>query len=299
MKHLLVASDLSRRSVLAVAQALFLARRFGASLTVLHVVDDELPPAMFDTARDQALSNLRATVDALAGTALARVDVRVTGGLDFQAIGEAAEAEDAALIVLGAHRRSILKDVLTGTTVERVIRNTTRPVLVVHRPAPGDYACTLAAVDLAEPEAEVVRVASELAGGHTLYLMHILNAAVALQRKVAHPDGEEIARYRRSMEEQARASLRRMAERAGLTAADYLPVLEWDAVVPRILDAAQTFRADLGVVGTRTHAKGPVERFLLGSVAEDLLLNMPCDVLAVPLPDHAGSAGATAAAMPR
>jgi len=36
MKRLLVASDLSHRSDLAVAQALFLARRFGVPLTVLQ-----------------------------------------------------------------------------------------------------------------------------------------------------------------------------------------------------------------------------------------------------------------------
>ncbi|HEY0832910.1 MAG TPA: universal stress protein [Azospirillum sp.] len=288
MNRVLVASDLSRRSDLAVAQALFLSQRFDAPLTVLHVVDDELPAAMFDSAREQALSSLRGTVETLsgAGAGTVPVDVRVVGGLDFQAIVDAAEAEDASLIVLGAHRRNLLKDVLTGTTVERVIRNTTRPVLVVRRPSPGDYVCTLAAVDLVEESAEVVRMAHRLAAGNTLYLMHALNDAVVLQMRVAEAPGGEIDRYRLATEERARAFLRTIAGRAGLDAADYLPVLDWKGVVPRFLEAAQTFRTDLGVVGTRTHAKGAVERFLLGSVAEDLLLNMPCDVLAVPLHDH-------------
>ncbi|HYD69193.1 universal stress protein [Azospirillum sp.] len=292
MNRVLVASDLSRRSDLAVAQALFLSRRFDAPLTVLHVVDDELPTAIFDSAREQARSSLRGTVEALSGAGTVPVDVRVVGGLDFQAIVDAAEAEDASLIVLGAHRRNLLKDVLTGTTVERVIRNTTRPVLVVRRPSPGDYVCTLAAVDLVEESAEVVRMAHRLAAGNTLYLMHALNDAVVLQMRVADaPDGE-IDRYRLATEERARAFLRTIAGRAGLDAANYLPVLDWKGVVPRFLEAAQTFRTDLGVVGTRTHAKGAVERFLLGSVAEDLLLNMPCDVLAVPLRDHTPLPGA-------
>jgi universal stress protein E len=43
MKRILVATDLSERSRLALRRALSLARQFGAELTILHVVDDERP----------------------------------------------------------------------------------------------------------------------------------------------------------------------------------------------------------------------------------------------------------------
>lgn len=294
MKHLLVASDLSRRSELAVAQALFLARRFDASLTVLHVTDDELPAAVFEAAREQAKASLRGTVERLAGTDAVRVAVRVAGGLDFQVIVDAAEQEDASLIVLGAHRRNLLKDVFTGTTVERVVRNTTRPVLVAKRPDPGGYPCTVAAVDLTFEAVDTARVAHLMAAGQTVYLMHVLDDAVQARMRVADASGEHLERYRDSMEERCRGVLNGIAERALLGAADFLPIVQWGAAAHRIAGTAQTLHAGLCVIGTRTHTKTSAQRLFLGSVCEEVLRDMACDVLALPLPGDTGLPGADA-----
>lgn len=292
MNRMLVASDLSRRSDRAVRQALHLSRRFGAALTVLHVVDDELPEPVFESEREQAMASLRGSVERWGGGDTADVEVRVVGGLDFQVIVEAADAGDAALIVLGAHRRNILKDVFTGTTVERVIRTTTRPVLVVKRPEPGDYVCTLAAVDLVAEAAGVVRLARSLSGGNTLYLAHALTDVVVGQMTVADAPHAAIEEYRRKMAARCRGFLTDIAADAGLGGGDWLPVVDWGSAAERTLATAQTFGADLCVVGTRTHARGAAARFLLGSVAEELLRDLPCDVLAVPLPGHTERPGA-------
>lgn len=292
MNRILVASDLSRRSDRAVRQALHLSRRFGAPLTVLHVVDDELPAPVFQSDCEQAMASLRGSVEQWGGGDTANVEVRVVGGLDFQAIVDAGDAEDAALIVLGAHRRNILKDVFTGTTVERVIRTTTRPVLVVKRPEPGDYVCTLAAVALVAEAAEVVRLARRLSGCNTLYLAHALTDVVVGQMTVADAPHAAIEEYRRSMTARCRGFLADIAADAGLGGGDWLPVVDWGSAAERTLATAQTFGADLCVVGTRTHARGSAARFLLGSVAEELLRDLPCDVLAVPLPGHTERPGA-------
>lgn len=292
MNRMLVASDLSRRSDRAVRQALHLSRRLKAPLTVLHVVDDELPAPVFESECEQAMASLRGNVEQWGGDDTADVEVRVVGGLDFQAIVEAADAADAALIVLGAHRRNILKDVFTGTTVERVIRTTTRPVLVVKRPEPGDYVCTLAAVDLVTETTGVLRLARRLSGGNTLYLAHTLTDVVVGQMTVADAPHAAIEEYRRTMAAQCRGFLADVAADAGLGGGDWLPVVDWGSAAERTLAAVQTFGADLCVVGTRTHARGSAARFLLGSVAEELLRDLPCDVLAVPLPGHTERPGA-------
>src|SRR5213078_5124664 len=49
-----------------------------------------------------------------------------------------------------------------------------------------------------------------------------------------------------------------------------------------IVEAAAAWRADVIVVGS--HGKGWVDRVLIGSVTEDLLNNLPCAVLVVPVP---------------
>ena len=49
-----------------------------------------------------------------------------------------------------------------------------------------------------------------------------------------------------------------------------------------IVNEAASWRADVVVVGS--HGKGWVDRLLIGSVTEDLLNNLPCAVLVVPVP---------------
>ncbi|MCI3953055.1 MAG: universal stress protein UspA, partial [Burkholderiales bacterium] len=48
MRMILVGTDLSSRSDRALHRAAFLARQFKARLLLLHVVDDDQPPALVD-----------------------------------------------------------------------------------------------------------------------------------------------------------------------------------------------------------------------------------------------------------
>ncbi|AWK86503.1 universal stress protein [Azospirillum thermophilum] len=283
MRTLLVASDLSSRSDRAVAQAAYLAGRFGARLVLLHVVDDELPAALFDAGREQAIRLLAETASGSGFLSPDRVAVRVDGGLDFRTILAVAAEEGAGLIVLGAHRRSLLEDVLTGTTVERVIRNAATPVLVARRSTPGGYVCTLAAVDLKEEETAVLRLAHRLADGQTLYLTHVQNDALSLRTPLAGARSDEMERSRRAIDARCEAALQDIARLAGLPAGGWLPLVGWGSPAEEILDGVERLHADLCVVGTRTRGRGAVERLLFGSVAERLLLDLTCDVLVVPL----------------
>ncbi|MBF5094852.1 universal stress protein [Azospirillum sp. INR13] len=283
MKTVLAATDLSRRSERAVAQAAHLAARQEARLIILHVVDDELPKALFESERKQALQVLDATVGGPGYPPRDRVSVHAVGGLDFQVILKVAAEEGADMIALGAHRRALLEDILTGTTVERVVRHATAPVLVVKRPAPGEYPCTLAAVDLTEEAAGVLRLAHRFSGGQTLYAMHVLDDTMLLQMAVASAGADQMNRHRAVMSGRCETLLREISRRAGLADGDCLPFLGWGVPAPAILSGAKEVQAGLTVVGTQTHARGAMERLLLGSVAECLLLDSPCDVLVVPV----------------
>jgi nucleotide-binding universal stress UspA family protein len=68
----------------------------------------------------------------------------------------------------------------------------------------------------------------------------------------------------------------------------HLPLVEHAKVIREgipfdtIVEEAAAWRADVIVVGS--HGKGWVDRLLIGSVTEDLLNNLPCAVLVVPVP---------------
>ena len=88
--------------------------------------------------------------------------LRVEVGDAFDAIIRVADAEEADLVVMGEHRKRLLRDVFVGTTIERVMRLGNRPVLMVNGPAERPYRRILAAVDASEPAAHALRTAHRL-----------------------------------------------------------------------------------------------------------------------------------------
>src|SRR5690606_16152970 len=144
---LLVASDLSTRSDLALQRALSLAEHLQAEVTLLHVVDTELPLGLKTAYMQDANSVLQESLKQL-GREGNSVDVAVRVGEPCQTISEVADELQADLIVVGSFRRQLFRDTFAGTTVERVIRMSRRPVLMVNRKAEDLYHKTLLAVDL-------------------------------------------------------------------------------------------------------------------------------------------------------
>jgi nucleotide-binding universal stress UspA family protein len=136
-RHVLLATDLSAASVRATEEALDIAARSGARLTVLSVVDPRLlrlPGGRFLRRVDQEQARIEAGVQDLVARARAAAipaTFLVWHGDPSDAILEAAEAEDADLVVMGSHGRGRLGRLVLGSTSTRVSAESTRRVLVV------------------------------------------------------------------------------------------------------------------------------------------------------------------------
>jgi universal stress protein E len=59
------------------------------------------------------------------------VSERLEEGIPWREVLRVAEAEDADVIVLGAHSRGVLEQAFFGSTVNHIVREARRPVLVV------------------------------------------------------------------------------------------------------------------------------------------------------------------------
>jgi len=149
LAKILAATDFSDDSVRALGYAEELARKFGAEIVLLHV-DQPLAPVMlapefgpsFDTgamsriAEEQRLlaqKELDKIVGRLRDSGLkARSLLRV--GAPFLEIINAAQTENADLIVMGTHGRSGLTHVLLGSVAERVVQKSPCAVLTIRHP---------------------------------------------------------------------------------------------------------------------------------------------------------------------
>jgi nucleotide-binding universal stress UspA family protein len=146
LKKILVATDFSEPSEAALAYGRELARTFGASLTVLHVVDNVLTRGYgadaFVLAHPDLQREIEATaqrqVDALLfdedRTVLSATGMIVTSNSPSAAIVDCARDAAIDLIVVGTHGRGAVAHLLMGSVAERVVRTAPCPVLTVRHP---------------------------------------------------------------------------------------------------------------------------------------------------------------------
>jgi len=142
LKHILVPVDFTECMEKALAYAVPFARQFGATLTLLHVVEPTFMPAPemgavmnVDTRYDGAeeLEKLRVRlVDQV------RCEAMVRNGIPETEIINVARELATDLIILSTHGRSGIERLLLGSTVEKVVRRAGCPIFIV-RPHEHDF----------------------------------------------------------------------------------------------------------------------------------------------------------------
>ena len=140
-KRILAPIDFSGCSLSALTYALGMAGKFAAKVTLLNVVEPTAyadnyltTPAAMEEAHQNLMTTGRERLTALQRRAVAQrlvVETLVRMGRAQSEISDTAKAIGADLIVMGTHGHSGLKQLLLGSTADRVIRNAPCPVLTV------------------------------------------------------------------------------------------------------------------------------------------------------------------------
>lgn len=138
IRHILAPTDFSESSKQATDYAFALAQRFGATLSLLHVIEPPvysirlyLPLEELEQHARQELARLLPEAEA------AHVEVTrlVELGPPYQKIVEMAAAEKVDLIVMATQGRTGLSHLVLGSVAERVVRLALCPVLTLRATA--------------------------------------------------------------------------------------------------------------------------------------------------------------------
>lgn len=291
---ILMLTDFSPPAAQALERAALLARSAAAPLSLLHVLPVAslrqlrawLPgePQLAQRILDEARTHLQREAAGL--KALHGLDAD-TACLEGQVLDDAAaraEQLDASLLVLGARGAGFLRQLVLGSTAERLLRRTARPLLVVRQPADQGYRRVLVALDFSPWSAAALVLARCVAPRAHLVLFHAWEVPFIEKLHFAGVDSGTIELYR----QQTRAEAKQRVHAAAATVG--LPPDAWEACIAeghaslRLVEQERLHACDLVVLGK--HGRSVTEDLLLGSTTKHVLAEGRCDVLVSTL--HAG-----------
>jgi nucleotide-binding universal stress UspA family protein len=280
MKRIMLATDFSERSDRALRRAALLARAQSAMLDLIHVVDDDRPRRIVEHEASDGRMLLHELSLSLRAEAGIQCETAVFLGDPFDGIVRATKERSPDLLVIGPHRRKILRDAFIGTTAERTIRFVDCPVLMVNGPPVGPYRHVMLTTDLSESAASALQRYLSLGLDQRVMhsILHVFDVlALKIGTGVMHEEDREF-----HIAEQAREARRNVntfvSGLKGPPMEVRLRYLETSAA-HEIRRAAEEIGADLIVLSTQ--GKGAVARMLLGSVTQQVLQYATVDVLSI------------------
>jgi nucleotide-binding universal stress UspA family protein len=171
--RVLLAHDLTGPSEIALVRAARLTLEREGRLTILHVVDSELPARVIEARRAQAKSCLETEVCRWLGSRKLSYRIDIGVGDPAGAIAARAQAHDVDLVVTGRNQRRAVAN--RSTTVGHLLRQAQRPVLVVGNPNQSPYQRVLIPIDFTDASAARIRFAAAFLPQARLHLLHACN----------------------------------------------------------------------------------------------------------------------------
>lgn len=273
-RRLLLATDLSPRCDRPLDRARQLAVEWRAELTVLVVQQGPSTPEEVAAWLDGGSTGhafepaARAELaEEFAGTGIAPALQVVQGDVTESILAAAATFADA-VVVIGAATRAPVQQLILGSTAARLAQELAQPLLVVRRRTRRGYGRILVANDFSDASRRALETALRLFPGHAITLFHVLEEGAA-EAPGGAPDrvAADSERFLDgcALAPGARARIRVAAGHGLVT----------EAVSRHVVEEA------IGLVVLGVHRQSAVARVFKGSTSEDLLQQLPCDMLLV------------------
>jgi nucleotide-binding universal stress UspA family protein len=297
LKSVLIATDFSEASKKAFRHAVAIARHYGAKLYLAHVVSSLaftlVGPDAVNAVTDAVCRDARQMEDRLVQSgALAglRHEIVVLQGNVWEELEKVVRQEHVELVVIGTHARRGLGKLLLGSVAEHIFRHSECLVLTVgpgslqDSPVGGSRAVRpfLFATDFGGPSLRALPYAISSANhfGTKLVLLHVL-PAVPMPEGLNRPTAGDVMQAR----ENARiAGLQRLEELTSQSAKLTVKpefLVEFGSPSEKILQAANTVKADAIILGLHRSAHIDTKSHLPWATAYEVVCGAGCSVLTV------------------
>lgn len=289
MTSVVAATDFSDAAGHAAERGAIVAKEQQARLDLMHVISGSSLSSLsklFQVSADveaRLIDDARRLLDETIADIGKATSVRASASVKTgRVLGEILLASETAdLLVLGAHGLNPLRDLILGTTAERVLRTCKRPVLIVKRPPRGVYERVIVPVDFSSYSAPALKTARQIAHNARITILHAFRVPFEGKLQIADASDETIRNYCEMERREAEKKIEELTRGSGDDAHRIsLTVVRGD--VSRVIFAKEEeLSADLIVIGK--HGQSMVKELLLGSVTHHVLAGSKCDVLVVPI----------------
>lgn len=221
----------------------------------------------------QALDDAAASLKSRFGTA---ADTVVMQGPALDTLLALVEARQADLLVMGVRGSHFVRELLIGSTTERVLRRLRRPLLAVKQRPQAPYRRILAAVDFSAHAAAAIDAAHSWFPEAEITLLHAFEVELESTLRLAGVEPEKINHYRIQARDAAQAEMEAFAARLAVPPDKLSRHFVHGPATLRILEHEVALDADLIVMGKR--GQSMMEELLLGSVTKHVLAYSSSDV---------------------
>ncbi|MFN0248791.1 MAG: universal stress protein [Kofleriaceae bacterium] len=278
---IVVGIDPSPHSRQALDRAVRIPLQMGASLDLIYAIDEERYSAIVAHREGEArqlLDEARATAERfLPSAGLHDAVTSFAWGTPFAVIADRAHHGRAELVVVGRHGERRFRDLVIGSTAERVIRKGSVSVLVVATPPETAYRRPLVAVDMSDSSRLALELAARISDPKldAIDVVHV----IPMPSRPYVSGGELVPTLEGRRDEVERSVREELLRFLGTVDAG----VRWNLTVKFgdaravILEEAKQRNTDLLALGTK--GRTGLARVFVGSVAEGVIRSAGCDVL--------------------
>ena len=276
---ILLSTDFSESAEDALQAALYLAKTYQAELLVLHVIADfqaavaELP----ESVRGVVTGQLQEIEDRCAREGVQAGQMLLETGNPFEHIVQQADFHDVNMIVMGAKGIENEAGHRVGITAQKVMRKARKPVWTVKQGMGMPIKRIVCAVDFSDPARHALGNAVHLARnlGAELSVLHVIQPLSGLGVGM----GKTAEKTKVEYEEKEREKFEACFKDIDIHGITCNKEIRQGKPHQEILQLTNQLRADLLVMGSE--GRTGMARFLMGSVAEKVVREMPCSVMMV------------------
>ncbi|MFQ5715121.1 MAG: universal stress protein [Candidatus Scalinduaceae bacterium] len=290
-KRILIATDFSECSKVALDICISAYKCMKTKLYVLHTIE-KLPhdythllsstthSNMKQKLEEEAMNKIKAMLpEELLGSEDIVPIVRF--GKPFLEIIKVAKEEDVDIIAIGTHGRAGVDRVILGSVAERVARKAHCPVMVVRSEKYIGFKRIIVPIDFSDCSRMALEYAAATARAHRskLTILHVFEESFIEPYVRAANSEEEAQEIVRRIEQVNESKYVEFLMKIDLGGVEYDRLLRKGIPSNEIVETAREQQAQLIVVGT--HGRSGIKHMLIGSDAEEVVRNSPCDIIVV------------------